>query len=128
MNILFNSCQVLGINIHLIWLQTLFDTVSFASIHNIFQVFLIVKSSHIARIQNWVKILNHLFINYLSISKQETRLFIIQSCLHQYLFNVLSPRFHAVIFYKLNETEHMSRNKYSHFCQRLSSTSSNSQK
>jgi len=81
-NVLFNSCQVSLEHIHFVDSKVFAHTFLATNEIDWLEIFIFVKRRDIASIKDIVDVFNHLFIDNLSIYKQESCWLIVNTCLH----------------------------------------------
>ena len=96
MNVLLDSSNISSEHIHLCNLNVLLHANDLTNLKNWLVIFNFIKVWHITRVQNIVDIFKHLFIDNLSVNKQERGLFVFNSSLHKGFFDILAPVAHTV--------------------------------
>jgi len=98
----FDLSEVASEHVHDSHLDTLLLANLTADFVDWLHVFCLVQVWNVTCIEDVIDILKHLFIDNLGINKQETRLPVLCTSLHQCLLGILTPVLHTVSFYDFN--------------------------
>lgn len=102
MDVSLNLSEVASEHVHDRDLDTLFLADLATHFVDWLHVLSLVQVWNISCIEDVIDVLKHLLVDNLRIDKEETRLSVLSTCLHECLLGILSPVLHSVALNDLN--------------------------